>query len=96
MSDTAVLVIDMFNDYDHPDGDRLADNVAAILDPLVGLIGDVGARDDVDLIYVNDNHGDFTADRGAIIVNGNSAISATTLRAALMAVLVHCTNFPPR
>jgi nicotinamidase-related amidase len=67
VSNTAVLVIDMFNDYDHPDGDRLADNVAAILDPLVGLIRDADARDDVDLIYVNDNHGDFTADRGAII-----------------------------
>lgn len=62
-----MLVIDMFNDYDHPDGEQLADNVAAIVDPLVSLIGDADARDDVDLIYVNDNHGDFTADHHAII-----------------------------
>lgn len=66
-----MLVIDMFNDYDHPDAEPLADNVADIIDPLVGLIGDAQSHDDVDLIYVNDNHGDFTADHRAII---NSAL----------------------
>ncbi|OBK11084.1 cysteine hydrolase family protein [Mycobacterium asiaticum] len=71
MSKTALLVIDMFNDYDHPDAEPLADNVADIIDPLVGLIGDAQSHDDVDLIYVNDNHGDFTADHRAII---NSAL----------------------
>lgn len=67
VSDTAVLIIDMFNDYDHPDAEQLADNVAGIIDPLVALVDDARDRDGVDLIYVNDNHGNFTADRRSII-----------------------------
>ncbi|CAM4113460.1 pyrimidine utilization protein B [Mycobacterium basiliense] len=67
MSDTALLVIDMFNDYRHPDAEQLATNVAAIIDPLVSLIGNAEHHGGVDLIYVNDNRGDFTADHHAII-----------------------------
>src|SRR4051794_8288462 len=62
MSDVAVLVIDMLNTYGHEDADVLADSVAEIVDPLAGLIARARERDDVDLIYVNDNYGDFTAD----------------------------------
>jgi nicotinamidase-related amidase len=62
MSDIAVLVIDMLNTYDHEDADVLAPNVADIIDPLAGLIARARDRDDVDLIYVNDNYGDFRAD----------------------------------
>lgn len=62
-----MLVIDMFNDYRHADAEQLADNVAAIVDPLVDLVADADARDDVDVVYVNDNRGDFTADHNAII-----------------------------
>ena len=57
----------MFNDYRHPDAEQLTANVAAIVDPLAGLIGEADDRDGVDLIYVNDNGGDFTADHHAII-----------------------------
>ncbi|VBA33338.1 Peroxyureidoacrylate/ureidoacrylate amidohydrolase RutB [Mycobacterium pseudokansasii] len=67
VTDTALLVIDMFNDYRHPDAEPLAANVAAIIDPLVGLVGEAEHNRGVDLIYVNDNHGDFTADHRAII-----------------------------
>ncbi|MCV7061585.1 hypothetical protein H7I76_15970 [Mycolicibacterium vaccae] len=38
MSDTAVLVIDMLNDYDHPDAEVLTANVEKIVDPLSDLI----------------------------------------------------------
>ena len=62
MSDVAVLVIDMLNTYRHEDANVLADHVADIIDPLAGLISQTHDRDDVDLIYVNDNYGDFTAD----------------------------------
>jgi len=62
MSDVAVLVIDMMNTYRHEDADVLADSVSKIVDPLAGLISRARKRDDVDLIYVNDNYGDFTAD----------------------------------
>ena len=62
MSETAVLVIDMLNTYRHEDADSLARNVAEMVQPLAGLISRARERDDVDLIYVNDNYGDFTAD----------------------------------
>ena len=62
MSDVAVLVIDMLNTYRHEDTELLAPNVADIVDPLAGLISRARESDDVDLIYVNDNHGDFNAD----------------------------------
>lgn len=67
VSACAVLVIDMFNAYRHPDAECLIPNVAKIIDPLAALITRAGEREDVDLIYVNDNYGDFTADHGAII-----------------------------
>ncbi|ULE31897.1 cysteine hydrolase family protein [Mycobacterium sp. IDR2000157661] len=61
MSDVAVVVIDMMNTYRHPDAEKLAPNVAEIIDPLAGLVDEARRRDDVTLIYVNDNYGDFTA-----------------------------------
>ena len=67
MSKTALLVIDMLNTYDHPDAESLADNVAKIVDPMADLIRRARERPDVDLIYVNDNRGDFTADRDDLV-----------------------------
>jgi nicotinamidase-related amidase len=67
MSDTALLVIDMLNAYEHPDAEKLAEDVARIVEPLSELVDRAYRRADVDLIYVNDNYGDFTADRAAII-----------------------------
>ncbi|ODR09734.1 isochorismatase [Mycobacterium sherrisii] len=61
MSDTAVLVVDMMNSYQHPDAEVLIPNVAKIIDPLADLVRRARDSDDVDLIYVNDNYGDFTA-----------------------------------
>jgi nicotinamidase-related amidase len=62
MSRTAVLIIDMMNTYDHPDADKLIPNVAEIVDPLARMVDEAHHRDDVDLIYVNDNYGDFSAE----------------------------------
>jgi nicotinamidase-related amidase len=62
VSGVAVLVIDMLNTYRHEDADVLAPNVADIVDPLAGLISRAREREEVDLIYVNDNYGDFTAE----------------------------------
>jgi nicotinamidase-related amidase len=67
MSDTAVLVIDMLNAYQHPDAEQLIPNVEPIVDPLAALIANCRRRDDVALIYVNDNYGDFTADNSDIV-----------------------------
>ena len=57
----------MLNAYQHEDAERLAPNVAEIIDPMVGIIAAARKSDDVDLIYVNDNYGDFTADHDDIV-----------------------------
>ena len=75
MSDTAVLVIDMLNAYRHEDAELLVPNVAEIIDPMVGLISVARERDDVDLIYVNDNYGNFTADHDDIVAVGTATAS---------------------
>jgi nicotinamidase-related amidase len=62
MSEVAVLVIDMLNTYEHEDADVLARSVADIVDPLAKLLSRARERDDVDLIYVNDNYGEFDVD----------------------------------
>lgn len=67
MAPTALLVVDMFNTYRHDDADLLAEQVAGIVDPLAGLIAAAGRREDVDLIYVNDNDGDFTAQSSDLV-----------------------------
>lgn len=72
MSDVAVLVIDMMNTYEHEDADVLADSVAEIIDPLAGLIKRARANDDVDLIYVNDNFGNFSDDFADIVDNARN------------------------
>lgn len=62
MSRTALLVIDMINDYRHDDAEALAASVDDVIQPIRNLVATAGEADDVDLIYVNDNRGDFTAD----------------------------------
>jgi nicotinamidase-related amidase len=56
MPDTALIVIDMINTYEHEDADLLLPSVREIVPTVRGLIG--RARDTgVDVIYVNDNFG---------------------------------------
>jgi nicotinamidase-related amidase len=62
MSATAVLVVDMMNSYQHPDAEHLIPNVEKIINPLADLVKRARDADDVDLVFVNDNYGDFTAD----------------------------------
>ncbi len=62
-----MLVIDMFNSYRHKDAERLIPSVEKVVDPLAGLIASARGRDDVDLVYINDNYGDFTADHDDIV-----------------------------
>lgn len=66
MPSAALLVVDMLNPYDHDDADALADHAAGIVEPLADLVR--RAREDgVDLIYVNDNLGDFAATRDDLV-----------------------------
>ena len=67
MSHTAVLVVDMLNTYEHPDAELLVPNVEQIIEPLSELVRNARKSDDVDVVYVNDNYGDFTAQFSDIV-----------------------------
>jgi nicotinamidase-related amidase len=57
----------MLNTYRHEDAEKLAPSVAEVVEPMAGLINRAKERDDVDLVYVNDNYGDFTASRDDLV-----------------------------
>jgi nicotinamidase-related amidase len=67
MSDTAVVVIDMMNTYQHDDAEDLIPNVEKIIEPLAHLVRRARETDGVDVVYVNDNYGDFTAQFSDIV-----------------------------
>jgi nicotinamidase-related amidase len=60
-----LLVIDMLNPYDHEDADPLRESVGRIITPLRDLIAQARAND-VMTVYVNDNHGDWSAARAEL------------------------------
>jgi nicotinamidase-related amidase len=63
---SALIVIDMLNPYRHEDADALTSSVRQIVSPLSELIA--GAREAGMLtVYVNDNHGDWTAGRPELV-----------------------------
>lgn len=66
-SGAALLVVDMLNPYDHEDAATLADHVGEIVESLADLAERARAEDAVELIYVNDNLGDFAATRGDLV-----------------------------
>jgi nicotinamidase-related amidase len=57
---TALLVVDMLNAYDHDDADLLAESVRAAIPQIAALI-ERARTDEVPLIYVNDNYGDWNS-----------------------------------
>jgi nicotinamidase-related amidase len=62
----ALIVTDMLNPYEHEDADALMRSVSASLPALVELIR--AAPDEGLLtVYVNDNHGDWSAARAEIV-----------------------------
>jgi len=63
----ALLVVDMLNPYDHEDGETLAEHVAEIVEPLEDLVRRAREEGAVELIYVNDNLGDFAATRHDLV-----------------------------
>jgi nicotinamidase-related amidase len=62
---TALIVIDMLNRYEHEDGDQLLKSVREVVPALARLI-ERARRDDILTVYVNDNHGDWTAGRSQL------------------------------
>jgi nicotinamidase-related amidase len=63
---SALVVLDMINNYDHPDAKELAASVEAALPQMVGLI-ERAAAEDVPTIYVNDNFGAWTSNRDDLV-----------------------------
>jgi nicotinamidase-related amidase len=62
---TALLVVDMLNRYDHEDAEPLRDSAREV----VPVIADLVARakdDNMLIVYVNDNHGDWNMGRGGL------------------------------
>ena len=66
MASSALIVIDMLNPYDHDDADHLARHVGDIVDPVRRLI-ERAREADAELVYVNDNYGDFAASRDQLV-----------------------------
>ena len=57
---SALVVVDMLNNYEHDDAEPLTASVERVVNPM----GDLIARaqdEDVELIYVNDNYGDWNS-----------------------------------
>jgi nicotinamidase-related amidase len=63
MGKIAVIITDMLNPYEHKDAEPLQASVEKMVGTLAELVARARAREDVSLIYVNDNHGDFSASR---------------------------------
>jgi len=57
---TAVVVVDMLNSYEHDDAEPLTASVETIVDPVRKLVERAG-KEGVELIYVNDNYGDWNS-----------------------------------
>jgi len=62
MADSALIVVDMLNPYDHEDAEILVESVAEIVDPVRALLAGADGKD-VDVIYVNDNYDDWNSSR---------------------------------
>jgi nicotinamidase-related amidase len=66
MGKTALIVIDMINTYDHADADLLASSAREVLQAVARLIRNA-REEDVPVIYVNDNFGEWRSHHGEIV-----------------------------
>jgi nicotinamidase-related amidase len=64
---TALLVIDMFNPYDHEDADALVESVEEALPQIVRLRDRAMEADETMLVYVNDNHEHWEYSRETLV-----------------------------
>ena len=63
---SAVVIVDMLNHYDHEDAGELIPSVREALPAICGLVARARAED-VPVVYVNDNHGDWSACRPELV-----------------------------
>jgi nicotinamidase-related amidase len=63
---SAVVVVDMLNTYDHEDSERLTASVREALPAMLELLSRAREQD-VPIVYVNDNYGDWSACRPELV-----------------------------
>ena len=69
---TALVVVDMFNPYEHEDAEQLTPSVEDAV-PHIRALRDRAESEQVDVIYVNDNYGHWTSSRDQLVdaaING--------------------------
>ena len=66
---SALVVIDMLNTYDFEDADKLVASAEQAVPKIAELI-DRARREDVPVIYVNDNYGDWNSSVDELLENG--------------------------
>jgi nicotinamidase-related amidase len=65
MPGTALIVVDMLNNYDHPDADPLRESVREVVPAIADLLERARETDTL-TVYVNDNHGDWASGRAGL------------------------------
>ncbi|MGW6486766.1 isochorismatase family cysteine hydrolase [Streptomyces sp. NPDC055056] len=66
MGETALILIDMINTYDHPDVDQLLPSVNEVIPHAAALL-ERGRRSGAPVIYVNDNFGEWRSHHGELV-----------------------------
>ncbi|MEV7653744.1 isochorismatase family cysteine hydrolase [Streptomyces anulatus] len=66
MRNSALIVVDMINTYDHPDADLLIPSVRTALPHIARLIARARSEN-IPVIYANDNFGEWRSHHGEII-----------------------------
>ncbi|MFA4929591.1 MAG: isochorismatase family cysteine hydrolase [Patulibacter sp.] len=75
---TAVVVVDVLNDYEHPDGERLRESAEKVVPVIERVLA--RARDaDVPVIWVNDNHGQWSAGRPELVESARAGAGAALI-----------------
>jgi nicotinamidase-related amidase len=67
MPDTALIVVDMLNAYDHEDAEPLMRSVREVLPTIADLVERAQGHDDVEVVYVNDVYGHWNAGRAELV-----------------------------
>lgn len=62
----ALLLVDLLNDFEHEDGERLLESFRARHEGMVRALGRARGSD-VPVVYANDNYGVWDGDRGRLV-----------------------------
>jgi len=69
MARNALIVTDMLSPYDFEDAEKVAASAERTIEPIHRLIERASEDGDIELIYVNDNYGDWDSSREELVAN---------------------------